>query len=80
MPPDPKDITGISVKSSMLALQKDMTEARQRYHASCRSTYYVSVYLCVKEVALYSNLTVIVWLASSCFCYCVVVTDPHEEI
>ncbi|CBJ28739.1 Hypothetical leucine rich repeat protein [Ectocarpus siliculosus] len=30
MPPDPKEITGIGVKSSMLALQKDMTEARQR--------------------------------------------------
>lgn len=31
MPSNPEDITGPGVKSSMLGLQQDMTDARQRY-------------------------------------------------
>ncbi len=30
MPPNPEEITGLGVESSMLALQKEMTDARQR--------------------------------------------------
>lgn len=31
MPSNPDEITGLGVASSMLALQKEMTDARQRY-------------------------------------------------
>lgn len=60
MPPDPKEITGIGVKSSMLALQKDMTEARQRYQHHEESIY-LSIYLSVREGGrfLYSDQTII---------------------
>ncbi|CAN0488715.1 unnamed protein product, partial [Scytosiphon promiscuus] len=33
MPSNPEEITGPGVKSSMLALQRDMTDARQRFGA-----------------------------------------------
>lgn len=49
MPSNPEEITGLGVESRMLSLQKEMTDARQRYNivAGCTGFIWLISIICV---------------------------------